>query len=355
MRAFRPTVSGLLLLTALGWSGEAQAEAAAEAEAEAEEKPEPAVAGIVTDVMKLLPLELTAFGDIRYRFTTEGLDEFEIGSVELDSALQLSPHVMVSAAFAYSPAEDKVGLGAFTVDGSLVGPEKKHLVRTKLLQDSGLVFGKFDVPFGLAYLEYPATENRFVELPHVVMATHGGWNDIGGQAYAIAEYFDLTLYLVNAQALESDAPVAIGEFAQHSYGGRLGLKPVSGLSLGASVAQVTGTLDTGMWGADISATAGPLVLKNEYILRTPADRPTVQGGYSQGLAKFGAFFAGARYETTLTDGEISDTAGAVTFGAEVFPQAEIRVTHLRSFETDSQTTYLQLVGGSIWQPTGLRR
>jgi hypothetical protein len=329
----------------LGWSTDAGAEASAE----------PAGAAVSTDLMQLLPLQLTAFGDIRYRFTTPGLDEFEIGSVELDSALTLSPHVLVSAAFAYAPAEDKVGLGAFTVDGSLAGPEKKHLVRTRVFQDSGIVFGKFDVPFGLAYLEYPATENRFVELPHVVMATHGGWNDIGGQAYAIAEHFDLTLYLVNAQALESEEPVAAGKFAQHSYGGRVGLKPVQGLSLGASVAQVTGTLDTGMWGADVSMTTGALVLKNEYILRTPAEGPTVQGGYTQGLAKVGAFFGGARYETTLTDGAISDTSGGVTLGAEVFPQAEIRVTHLRSFETDSQTTYLQLVGGSIWQPTGLRR
>jgi len=341
MRAFRLSTMTLLVLTAAAWSPSASAE--------------PSGAAVSTDLMQLLPVELTAFGDIRYRFISPGLDEFEIGSVELDSALQLSPHVMVSAAFAYSPAEDKVGLGAFTVDGSLLGPEKKHLFRTKLLQDSGVVFGKFDVPFGLAYLEYPATENRFVDLPHVVMATHGGWNDIGGQAYAIADHFDLTLYLVNAQALESEEMVAIGKFAQHSYGGRVGLKPVSGLSLGASVAEVTGPLDTGMWGADVSATAGPIVLKNEYILRTPSDGPTVQGGYTQGLAKIGAFFAGARYETTLTDGAISDTSGAITLGAEVFPQAEIRIAHLRSFESDSQTTYLQLVGGSIWQPTGLRR
>jgi hypothetical protein len=77
------------------------------------------------------------------------------------------------------PAEDKVGLGAFTVDGSLFGPEQKHLLKSRLLRDSGVVVGKFDVPFGIAYLEYPATENRFVELPSVVMATHGAWNDLG--------------------------------------------------------------------------------------------------------------------------------------------------------------------------------
>jgi hypothetical protein len=341
MRRFRLPSLGAILLTSLTMTSMAEAEQTG--------------AMVSTDLMTLLPLDLTAFGDIRYRFTNPGLDEFEVGSVELDSALQLSPHVLVSAAFAYVPDEDKVALGAFTVDGSLFGPEKKHLFKTKLLQDSGLVFGKFDVPFGLAYLEYPATENRFVELPHVVMATHGGWNDIGGQAYAIAEYFDLTLYLVNAKALESDEPVAAGKLAQHAYGGRLGLKPLESVSIGGSVAEVTGSLDTGMLGADISATAGPFVLKNEFIRRTPADGPTVQGAYTQGFAKLGRFFAGVRYETTLTDAAVSDTAGAVTLGAEVFPNAEIRVAHLRSFESDTQTTFIQLVGGSIWQPTGLRR
>src|SRR6187401_2551534 len=138
MRRSRLLTLGALLLTCLTVSALAVAD--------------PKGAAVSTDAMALLPLDLTAFGDIRYRFISPGLDEFEIGSVELDSALQLSPHVMVSAAFAYSPAEDKVGLGAFTVDGSLLGPEKKHLFRTKLLQDSGVVFGKFDVPFGLAYL-----------------------------------------------------------------------------------------------------------------------------------------------------------------------------------------------------------
>ena len=71
----------------------------------------------------------------------------------------------------YVPEADKITLGAFTVDGSAFGPEKKHLIKTRFLQDSGVVFGKFDVPFGIAYLEYPATENRFVNLPEVVQKT----------------------------------------------------------------------------------------------------------------------------------------------------------------------------------------
>ena len=343
MHRSRRVALGTFLLLALG------VEARARAEAEAKS------ASVTSELMALLPLELTAFGDIRFRFTEPATDKFEIGSVELDSALQLSPYVMVSAAFAYSPDEDKVGLGAFTVDGSLFGPEKKHLFKCPLLQDSGVVFGKFDVPFGIAYLEYPATENRFVNLPGVVMATHGAWNDLGMQAYAMAEHFDLTLYFVNGDVFESDETAAAGMFAHHAYGGRLGLKPIELLSFGASVAEVGGSLDTGMWGADLSMTAGPLVVKNEYVRRTPADAPAVHGAYTEAQLKLGRFFAGARYETTLEGAVVTDNAGAASLGAEVFPQGEIRVAHLRSFETDSETTYIQLVGGSIWQPTGLRR
>jgi hypothetical protein len=302
-----------------------------------------------------LPLELTAFADFRYRFTEPAEDQFEIGSVELDSAMQISPHVLVSAAFAYSPSEDKVGIGAFTVDGSVFGPDKKHLIKSEFFSDSGVVFGKFDVPFGIAYLEYPATENRFVNLPGVVMATHGGWNDLGMQAYAVADHFDLTLYFVNGDALEGGDAKLTGKFAHHASGGRLGVKPVPGLSLGGSIASVGGTLDTGMWSVDLSMTTGPLSIKNEFIRRTTADAPVTQGAYTEALTRVGAFFAGVRYETTLTGPEVVDNAGAVTAGAEVFPQAEIRVAHLRSFENSSETTFLQLVGGSIWQPTGLRR
>src|SRR6187200_1904030 len=130
MHRSRTLALGALCFTALTLSPLAHAQESNEPRAE------PNGAGVSTDVMKLLPLDLTAFGDIRYRFTHPGLDQFEIGSVELDSALQLSPHVMVSAAFAYVPDEDKVALGAFTVDGSLFGPDEKHLVKTALVDDS---------------------------------------------------------------------------------------------------------------------------------------------------------------------------------------------------------------------------
>jgi hypothetical protein len=42
-------------------------------------------------------------------------------------------------------------------------------------------------------------------------------------------------------------------------------------------------------------------------------------------------------------------------GVEVFPEAEVRLVHGRGLKDDSRVSYLQIVGGSSWQPTGLRR
>jgi len=319
------------------------------------EAPADTAAGVTTGDLKLMDIQLTAFGDFRYRFAKGHHDRFEIGSVELDSALKLSPHVTASAAIAYDPEGGSFGLPAFTVDGSLFGPEEKHLIKADWLDDSGVIFGKFDVPFGIAYLEYPATENRFVTSPDAVMLTHGGWNDIGVQAYLTAPLFEVTMYLVNGNALEDESAAAAGKSAQHAFGGRLGLKPIEGVSLGGSIAQALGSLDTPLYGADLSAEAGPFQLKNEYIRRSSAGAPVLHGFYTEAMAHVSMVFAGARYETTLSGPEISDRGLALTLGAEVFPQAEVRIAHVRTLDSGAETTFIQLVGGSIWQPTGLRR
>jgi hypothetical protein len=228
-------------------------------------------------------------------------------------------------------------------------------VKTDLIDDSGVIFGKFDVPFGIAYLEYPATDNRFVMLPDSVVQTHGGWNDIGVQAYATTSHFEATLYLVNGKALEDEAAAAAGKSVTHAFGGRLGVKPLEGVSLGGSIAQAAGTLVVPLYGADLSAAAGPFTLKNEYIRRATPGAADVHGFYSEGLVSASFLFAGARYETTLSGPTVTDRGLALSLGAEVFPQAEVRLAHLRTFDSAAETTFIQLVGGSIWQPTGLRR
>lgn len=301
----------------------------------------------------LLPLELTAFGDIRYRIVKSEPDDFQIGSVELDASLQLSPHVMVSAALAYKPDADSFGLGAFTVDGSLFGPEPRHLLHSDWITDSGVVFGKFDVPFGIAYLHYASLDNPFVELPSLVNSTHGAWNDLGMQAYAIASKFDLTWYLVNGAVLDPDSSVEHAPI--FATGARLGVKPLPELACGVSVAEVPAKAYTGLFGADLSATSGPFEVQNEFIWREFAHGPVVHGLYTTVLARHQDFFGGARWEGVLSDGRAIERGLGLTLGATVFERAEVRVAHVHSMLNEGHTTFLQLAGGSIWQPTGLRR
>jgi hypothetical protein len=303
-------------------------------------------------VFDLLPLELTAFGDIRYR-RSNGEHGFAIGSFELDSALELSKEVLVSAAIAYDPEADVTRLAAFTVDGALLGSDSNNLFRSDAVVTAGLVFGKFDVPFGIAYLEYAATDGRFLFSPSIVRATHDGWNDLGAQAYAIGETYNAVVYLVNGSSLAGAEPVADLR-PSYAAGGRLGLKPFPSLEFGGSVAEHLGSARRRLFGADLAFASGPFEIKNEYIADQSDGSSAIHGFYSQGLCHYGPLFGGVRYDAVLQELALERSA-TLTLGAEVFKDAEIRVVQARGFGHSDHSIFVQLVGGSAWQPTGVRR
>jgi hypothetical protein len=231
--------------------------------------PAPAKAGDASEETKalaLLPLEFTAFGDFFYQFSRLDEDGFYIGAIELDAALKLSDWVNVATAIAFNGADDEFGLGAFVIDCGIFGQGEGYPIQTKVVEKSGVSFGKFDVPFGAAYLEYPAVSNRLVTLPQSVLATHGGWNDVGAQAYALAEHWTGTAYLVNGPAYPTES--GEDEPARSAAGGRLSAK-LAGAELGGSGAWVFGVDGTAelFAGADLSGAFGPLDLRAEYLLK----------------------------------------------------------------------------------------
>jgi hypothetical protein len=217
-------------------------------------------------------------------------------------------------------------------------------------------FGKFDVPFGAAYLEYPAVTNRLVTQPQSVMAVHGGWNDIGAQAYALAEHWTGTAYLVNGPAY----PTQSGEehAARSATGGRLSAK-LAGAEMGGSAAWVFGPSGAAelFAGGDLSAILGPLDVRAEYMLkRVDAEGPDdTHGVYGRAILKLDPAFLVGRYETILADSTILDRRFTAGGGVEVFPQGEVRAVYEQSIDSDARMVLLQLVGGSTFQPTGLRR
>jgi hypothetical protein len=73
------------------------------------------------------------------------------------------------------------------------------------------------------------------------------------------------------------------------------------------------------------------------------------------LARFAPGFAMARYDVVLEDAATLDRRVSFGGGFEIFPQGEVRAVYDQSMDTDLRTVTLQLVGGSSFQPTGLRR
>jgi hypothetical protein len=306
----------------------------------------------------LLPLNFTAFGDFYYRTARSEADNFHIGAVELDASLKLTHYVIVSTAILYSGEADKFALPAFVIDCGLFGEGEQYPIASKVVTKSGVSFGRFDVPFGIAYLEYPSVNNRLVTSPQAVAATHGNWNDTGAQAYALAEHWSALAYIVNGPEKPIDA--ATTEPSWTAIGGRLSGKFSRHVEVGGSFAGHLGRTTSPMTyaGADLTTTVGSLDVRGEYLLRhvdAPGVESNTHGAYLRAVMGIEPAFLLARYDTVLSGGSTLDrrvTAGAAV---EVFPQGEVRAIWEQSFSSDVRAVTLQLVGGSTFQPTGLRR
>jgi hypothetical protein len=318
----------------------------------------PPSGGELMGKMGLLPLEFTAFGDFFYRFERPGSDAFHVGAVELDASLKLTPYVNVSTALVFDGTEDDFALAAFVIDCGIAGDGEGYVLQSKRVSKSGVSFGRFDVPFGIAYLQYPAVENRLVTLPHAVELTHGAWNDVGAQGYAVGEHWTAVGYVVNGP----EHPISVDATAasRTAAGGRLSGKVDDLIEVGAS-----GALDfaaagpvMAFGGGDLQTTLGPLDVRGEYLLKhvKVAGLPELTHGiYGQAFLKLDPAFLMARYDTVLEGSKTFDRSITAGAGVEVFSQGEVRAVYEQSLDSDIRMLTLQLVGGSSFQPTGLRR
>jgi hypothetical protein len=82
---------------------------------------------------------------------------------------------------------------------------------------------------------------------------------------------------------------------------------------------------------------------------------TPHGIYGRAIVKLDPAFLVGRYDTVLADSTPIDRRFTVGGGVEVFPQGEVRAVYEQSVDSDARLVLLQLVGGSTFQPTGLRR
>lgn len=317
-----------------------------------------------TPLLELLPVDLFAFGDFFYAFRETGTDGFEIGQLELDVELPIVDYLSVAAGLAYDGGIGAFGIGAFTADGKFAGSEDGHLIKTKAIKTSGVMFGQFDVPFGIAYHQYPSLDRRFVTDPLAVAHIHDNWNDLGAQLYLDANWIKAVAFMVNGFGYETqlaDGTVAPREPSM-AGGGRLGIAPFEGFEFGGSVAvqhESDADVDMILAGGDVALEVVGLAVRGEYLFKksglVAGEASTTHGFYAQSMYDFEPVYLIGRYsQVILTDEEDPhQLSGGV--GVAVHEKAEIRFEYTTDLKDGGSIGFLQIAGGTSWQPSGLRR
>lgn len=333
---------------------------------------------VMEEIGELLPVELFAFGDFYFAWRESGEDGFEIGQLNLDLSQDLGAHLTASVSVSFDG--EAFGVGAFTIDGRIAGQDEGHLFHSDKIITSGLLFGQFDVPFGIDYLEYPSIERPLVTGPLVIEQTHDEWNDLGGQFYLDAGSINGVFFVTNGLDYETLIPgteledgteeTTIPHETKVAVGTRIGFKPLEPLELGASFAGFFAEdigLDMILAGGDAALEGAGLTLKGEYIfhyLGVAGPLSTRNHGFYGTLRyDFKRVFALSRYsmffpEKDKLDFHLEDDPLkqlSVGFGFRVLENASIRFEYSSDLESGGSMVFVQLVGGTAWQPTGLRR
>ena len=316
----------------------------------------------------LLPVEVFAFGDFLYVIREDAPDNFEIGQLDLDLTQDLINEVTINASIVYDNESESFGVAAFNVDGRLIGSNNTHIRLSKRIQSMGVILGRFDVPFGIDYMEYASIYRRLVTGPLAVDATHGEWNDLGGQLYLIARRINAVLYGVNGYGYETSEMDAAGNEVVFNHptamalGGRVGLLPLEEVELGGSLAmffnsdaEVTQLLA----GADAAVQAMDLTFKGEYIYARQgmesSPRMSTHGMYGGMVYDFKPVFVAARYSMVWPHDAQNEKQLSLGMGVQVFENGEIRFEYSSDLESGGSMAFIQLAGGTAWQPSGMRR
>ena len=262
--------------------------------------------------------EISGFGDVYLNIGENQSDDFEfqIGQFELDVAARIKPHIQVEAAVAYD-GEESFEIGAFIIDFHLFGDGDWHYHRSDRVRHSGVMVGRFDVPFGIDWRVYPSIDRQLISVPQAVELTHNGWNDIGAHGYLVTENFNVAMYVVNGFEYEADQVLT----SSSAFGGRFGVVPSEQLEIGGSLALLSvedSDIDMLLLGADAGFGAGDFTGKAELIAHTiealGGDDITNIGFYAQGKYDFGRLYGIARIGVFSYDESDDDDNYRLSFG-----------------------------------------
>jgi len=261
-------------------------------------------------------LEISGFFDVvgNYQTSTDDKTSFGLGQAEIDIAKELSENISIMTAIAYNSDEGVFELGAAIIDIHLFGSEGEHLNSVFCVKHSGIVVGKFDVPFGIDYNVYASIDRKLISSPQVCGHTHEGWNDYGVQFNINWQYYNFVVYGVNG--IESSYEVSEANHAltpdlligdevittpANTFGTRIGLTPVPDLEVGGSIAfgiNQSNKSEMLMFGGDLQYAIADFSFKGEYIQRSSnrtIEEEKNKGYYFQALYNINQIFLTGRY------------------------------------------------------------
>ncbi len=244
-------------------------------------------------------LEISGFMDAVYETNSvpEHGNSAYLNQVEIDFAKQINDRAAASLGVIYS---DGFQVGVAQISYS-IKPESEF--SDSPLQSWTAFAGQFDAPFGEDVNSYASNSRKSISTPEIVLATHGGWNDVGVASNWTFSKASLDAWAVRGYSLqlnsEIDEPIDV---LNVTGGTRLNLHLSDYLRCGGSCA--FGWLSNGppasaMFGAHAVVTQGLWsfiaegIILQESIAENSLDH---RGYYLQGIREIGHFFALARVD-----------------------------------------------------------
>jgi len=160
------------------------------------------------------PLSWSGFFDITAKNTTSTDNPFNLGGLELGIQYDQVDNFAVSVAFVWS--EDVAEIGVAVLDYHA----NNHNIPTRgrLFGEPGyhVQFGRFDIPFGVDYEYFAATDRPNITAPLTTQRIENdGLNGDGLRAYGTWSQFDYAIYWTNSVLKDNGTTI----------GGRLGFFP----------------------------------------------------------------------------------------------------------------------------------
>lgn len=274
---------------------------------------------------------LSGFLDLQWEPDADGTTSrvHRLGQAEFDLDALIAPGVGLCLAPAWDPVTEAFGVGTAAVNLQVTPGDPAAFCRGEVGDQTGLVAGRFDVPFGIDWLLYPSLDRPLVTMPLPVAATHGGWNADGVMAYGAAGSWNAMLHATTGFD-HSRVLDAGGEgiwTGRQAVGGRLGVAPWPGVSLGASAAGIEAVEDRQrqfLAGWDLFVARGRATVRGELLrLRTRGPEEHLDHGwYAAAQWDFGAAYGIARWDEWRPEGlprqrRLSLGAGVPVRGAVV--------------------------------------